>query len=201
MSILVRFAPAAMTTAQYESVKQEVSQSDGGFPPDGMELHVCFGPQTALRVSEAWESPEPWRDFMDRLRPAIRSAGLPDQEPEVLDIQLMRFADDVDLADDTGVVVRYLPPQMTRAQYDAIVDRVTDHGNITMQECLGHLLLGEEGTLRVSEVWRSAASVERLLPDVSAAAEAEGIDLRQVEIFPCHSLAVTQLARMHATTG
>ena len=44
MSILVRFPPSSMSTEQYEQVKRRLSEG-GGFPPDGMEYDVCFGPE------------------------------------------------------------------------------------------------------------------------------------------------------------
>lgn len=86
MSILVRFAPASMTTEQYEAVKSRVSEGDG-FPPDGMEYHVCFGPEGNRRVSEIWASREQFDAFGERLMPAIHEAGIELRgEPEILEV-------------------------------------------------------------------------------------------------------------------
>ena len=86
MSILVRFPSTSMTTEQYEQVKKRVSE-DGPFPPDGMEYHVCYGPEGNRRVSEIWSSREQFEAFGERLMPAIREAGLEmETEPEVLEI-------------------------------------------------------------------------------------------------------------------
>jgi|tagenome__1003787_1003787.scaffolds.fasta_scaffold19912639_2 hypothetical protein len=88
MSILVRFAPASMTTEQYEAVKEGVSHG-ADFPPDGMELHVCFGSEGALRVSEIWASRKQFEAFAQRLMPELQKAGLQREEPEILEIHSM----------------------------------------------------------------------------------------------------------------
>jgi hypothetical protein len=75
MSILVRFAPPSMTVAQYEQVKSAVEEN-GGFPPDGLEFHCCFGSEGQLRVSEIWASHEQFEAFGERLMPAIQEAGI-----------------------------------------------------------------------------------------------------------------------------
>ena len=86
MSILVRFPSASMTTEQYEQVKKRVSEN-GPFPPDGMEYHVCYGPEGNRRVSEIWASREQFEAFGERLMPAIQEAGMAmESEPEVLEI-------------------------------------------------------------------------------------------------------------------
>jgi hypothetical protein len=86
MSILVRFPSTSMTTEQYEQVKKQVSEN-GPFPPDGMEYHVCFGPEGNRRVSEIWASREQFEAFGERLMPAIQEAGMEmETEPEVLEI-------------------------------------------------------------------------------------------------------------------
>jgi hypothetical protein len=75
MSILVRFAPPSMTTEQYESVKNALETS-GNFPPEGLQLHVCFGPEGSRRVSEIWASREQFDAFATRLMPEIEKAGI-----------------------------------------------------------------------------------------------------------------------------
>jgi hypothetical protein len=85
MSILVRFAPASMTTQQYEQIKGAVAES-GEFPPAGMELHVCFGPEGQRRVSEIWASREQFDAFAQRLLPEIERAGIDAGQPEFLEV-------------------------------------------------------------------------------------------------------------------
>ena len=43
MSIVVRFHPTALTAAKYDESIQRLEQTDGGFPPEGLVSHVCFG--------------------------------------------------------------------------------------------------------------------------------------------------------------
>jgi len=88
MSILVRFAPASMTTEQYEQIKRAVSEN-GEFPPPGMELHVCFGPEGQRRVSEIWASREQFDAFGQRLMPEIERAGVDPGTPEFHEVHSM----------------------------------------------------------------------------------------------------------------
>jgi hypothetical protein len=66
-------------------VKARVSE-DGGFPPDGLEYHVCFGPEGHRRVSEIWASQKQFEAFGERLMPAIEEAGIESIEPEILEV-------------------------------------------------------------------------------------------------------------------
>jgi hypothetical protein len=86
MSIVVRFAPMSMTAEQYDQVRRRMEEA-GDFPPEGMEFHVCFGPEGNLRVSEIWASREQFETFAERLTPAIREAGIDMSEgPEIFDV-------------------------------------------------------------------------------------------------------------------
>ena len=57
MSVVVRFHPKGLTAARYDESISRL-QDAGGFPPDGLDYHVCFGSDGDLRVSEIWDSPE-----------------------------------------------------------------------------------------------------------------------------------------------
>jgi hypothetical protein len=86
MSILVRFAPLNLTKEQYEEVNRRLEAS-GDATPDGQELHVCFGNEGELRVSEVWESEEKMRAFGERLMPVLEDVGIQlGGEPEVLPV-------------------------------------------------------------------------------------------------------------------
>ena len=85
MSVLIRFAPASLTAAQYdESVRR--LEATGDFPPDGMEYHVCFGTEGNLRVSEIWDSREQLDAFGERLMPVLAEIGIEPGEPELLEV-------------------------------------------------------------------------------------------------------------------
>jgi hypothetical protein len=86
MSILVRFAPVSLTKEQYEEVNRRL-EATGDAAPDGQELHVCFGNEGELRVSEVWESEEKMRAFGDRLMPVLEDVGIQlGGEPEILPV-------------------------------------------------------------------------------------------------------------------
>jgi len=85
MSILIRFAPAAMTAAEYDETVRKLEAS-GDFPPDGMDYHVCFGSEGSLRVSEIWDSKEQLDAFGQRLMPVLAEVGIEPGTPELIDI-------------------------------------------------------------------------------------------------------------------
>jgi hypothetical protein len=85
MSVLIRFAPSALSAAQYdESVRKLEAQGD--WPPDGLEYHVCFGSDGNLRVSEIWDSREQLEAFGERLMPVLSEVGIEPGEPEILEV-------------------------------------------------------------------------------------------------------------------
>lgn len=88
MSIVVRFPPSAMTRAQYDTVRSALEEA-GDWPADGCQLHVCFGAENDLRVSEVWESEEKFAAFGETLRPQIEQAGIQmSGEPEVFEAHI-----------------------------------------------------------------------------------------------------------------
>jgi hypothetical protein len=86
MSILARFTPASLTEEQYNEVNKRLSEG-GDMPPDGQELHVCFGTDGDLRISEVWESEEKMQAFGDRLMPILGEVGITQgAPPEILPV-------------------------------------------------------------------------------------------------------------------
>jgi hypothetical protein len=86
MSIVVRFLPASLTAQQYDETVRRLEQDGGDWPPDGLDYHVCFGPDGKMRVSEIWDSQEQFDAFGERLRPLLADAGIEPGEPEVLEV-------------------------------------------------------------------------------------------------------------------
>jgi len=85
MSILIRFSPQNLTSEQYEEVNRRLEAS--GAVPDGQQLHVCFGNEGDLRVSEVWESEEKMRAFGEQLMPILEEVGVQmSAEPEILPV-------------------------------------------------------------------------------------------------------------------
>jgi hypothetical protein len=85
MSVLIRFAPASLTAAQYDESVRKLEES-GDFPPDGLDYHVCFGTEGNLRVSEIWDSREQLDAFGERLMPVLSEVGIDPGEPEIMEI-------------------------------------------------------------------------------------------------------------------
>jgi hypothetical protein len=85
MSVLIRFAPASLSSEMYdESIRKLGEQGD--FPPDGLDYHVCFGSEGSLKVSEIWDSREQLEAFGQRLMPILADVGIDPGEPDIIDI-------------------------------------------------------------------------------------------------------------------
>jgi hypothetical protein len=86
MSVLIRFAPASLTAEQYDESVRRLEEGEGGFPPEGLDYHVCFGTDGNLKVSEIWDSREQLEAFGERLMPLLADIGIEPGEPEVIEI-------------------------------------------------------------------------------------------------------------------
>jgi hypothetical protein len=87
MSIVVRFSPVNMTTQMYDDAIRRHEEAGIELPPDGMDLHVCFGSDGDLRVSEIWESREQLEAYGERLMPILADAGIEiSGEPEIFEV-------------------------------------------------------------------------------------------------------------------
>lgn len=86
MSVLVRFAPTSETTTeQYDETIRRL-QDAGDFPPDGLELHVCFVADGQVRVSEVWDSQDHFSAFGERLMPILADVGIDPGQPETFQV-------------------------------------------------------------------------------------------------------------------
>jgi hypothetical protein len=86
MTVVVRHSPKSLTKERYDEVSQRMEES-GSWPPDGLDMHVCFGSEGSLRVSEIWDTEEQLRAFSEKLMPALEDAGVEvAAEPEVLEV-------------------------------------------------------------------------------------------------------------------
>jgi hypothetical protein len=89
MSIVVRFPPSNVTRQQYDSVRNALTES-GDWPPDGCQLHVVFGDENDIRVSEIWESREQLDALGKKLMPRLEAAGIKlSGEPEVFEAHIV----------------------------------------------------------------------------------------------------------------
>jgi hypothetical protein len=89
MSMLVRFPPSNVSKDQYDSVKGKLEEA-GDWPADGCQLHVCFGPENDVRVSEIWESEDKFQAFGQTLQPRLEEEGIQlAGEPETFDVHVV----------------------------------------------------------------------------------------------------------------
>jgi hypothetical protein len=89
MSIVVRFPLSNVTKQQYDSVHAALEQS-GDWPAVGCLIHVVFGDEQNVRVSEIWESQEQLQAFGEKLQPKLAAAGIVPGEPEIFGLNLKR---------------------------------------------------------------------------------------------------------------
>ena len=85
MSVLIRFAPASLSAEQYDESLRRL-EAAGDFPPNGLELHVCFGSEGNLKVSEVWSSKEQLDAFGERLMPLLAEVGIDPGDPELFEV-------------------------------------------------------------------------------------------------------------------
>jgi hypothetical protein len=85
MSVVVRHQPIGLTREKYDEVSRSM-EGTGAWPPDGLDMHVLFGSEGELRVSEIWDSEPQFRDFFGRLATALNEAGVEFSDPEVYEV-------------------------------------------------------------------------------------------------------------------
>lgn len=89
MSILVRYAPSSLTREQYDKINEAMQENaPPGGPPPALQLHVAFGDEHEMLVSEIWESEDAWQQAWDGLmKPTISSVGVEVPEPQTFPVQ------------------------------------------------------------------------------------------------------------------
>ena len=74
-----------MTKQQYDSIHAALEQS-GDWPAAGCLIHVAFGDEQNVQVSEIWESREQLQAFGEKLQPKLADAGIQlAGEPEIFE--------------------------------------------------------------------------------------------------------------------
>jgi hypothetical protein len=86
MSIVARFSPMNLTKAKYDEVVRRLEQAGQWPNPQGLELHVLFGSEGDLRVSEIWDSQESLQANMEKVFPIMDEIGIEfAAEPEIFE--------------------------------------------------------------------------------------------------------------------
>jgi hypothetical protein len=87
MSIVVRFSPTNLTAEKYDESIRRHEEAGIELPPDGMDLHVCFGSDGNLRVSEIWGSRAQLEAYGQQLMPILADVGIElSGEPEIFEV-------------------------------------------------------------------------------------------------------------------
>lgn len=87
MPILIRYAPSSLSREQYDKVNEILQENGPDGPPAPLQLHVLFGEEPDLRVSELWASEAAWQEAWDGgLKAALSTAGVELPEPEKLPV-------------------------------------------------------------------------------------------------------------------
>jgi hypothetical protein len=76
-----------------------------------------------------------------------------------------------------AILIRFAPKGMTSAQYDAVGKRLEDAGAWPPAGLLAHVCFGDDGNLRVSEVWESRQQQEKFADVLMPALESEGVGM------------------------
>jgi hypothetical protein len=85
MSVMARFVPSSLTREKYDEIVRRLEDA-GDWPPDGLDVHVLFGSEGDLRVSELWDSREQLEAFGERLRPVLAEVGIDGGGPELMEV-------------------------------------------------------------------------------------------------------------------
>jgi hypothetical protein len=87
MSVVARYAPTNLTAEKYAEASRRLEEAGLWPNPDGMEYHVCFGPEDNLRVSEIWSSREQLDAVADRVSVILAEVGIEfPGPPEILEV-------------------------------------------------------------------------------------------------------------------
>ena len=88
MSIVVRFHPTNVTKEKYDESMRRMEQAGIWPDPPGLEVHVLFGSEDTLTVSEIWSSREEFQAYGEKLMPILTDIGIEfSAEPEVFEVQ------------------------------------------------------------------------------------------------------------------
>ena len=88
MSIVVRFNPTNVNREKYDESLRRLEQAGLWPSPAGLELHVAFGPEDNMRVSEIWASQEQFEAYGQQLMPVLADIGIEfSGAPEVFEAQ------------------------------------------------------------------------------------------------------------------
>lgn len=87
-----------------------------------------------------------------------------------------------------SVLIRFSPPSLTAAQYDEAVHRLTEQGVFPAAGLDYEICFGEDGNLKVSQVWDSQEQLEAFGARLSPILSELGIDPGEPEFVEVHNI-------------
>jgi hypothetical protein len=84
MAIGVYFAPAAMSSVQYDECIKLLRKAGAGNPP-GRSYHSAFGPKDKIMVFDVWTSQAAFDKFGKTLTPILQQLGIAGQ-PDIMPV-------------------------------------------------------------------------------------------------------------------
>jgi hypothetical protein len=85
MAIGVDFAPAAMSSAQYDECIKLLRKAGAGNPP-GRSYHSAFGPKEKIMVFDVWTSQAAFDKFGKTLTPILQQLGIDPGQPDIMPV-------------------------------------------------------------------------------------------------------------------
>ena len=91
MAVVVRYNPKDLTSEKAETASRMMMEKGAAMghdgPPEDLLVHVRFGDDGNLMVSEIWSSEEVWREqYENFIEPTLREAGI-ETSPDVFEAQ------------------------------------------------------------------------------------------------------------------
>ncbi len=87
MSVVVRFHPTNVDRAKYDESLRRLEEAGLWPNPPGLEVHVAFGDEANMHVSEIWASREQLQAYGESLMPILTDVGIEfSGEPEVFEV-------------------------------------------------------------------------------------------------------------------
>ena len=87
-----------------------------------------------------------------------------------------------------SVLIRFVPPALTAAQYDESVSKLEAAGHFPPDGLDYHVCFGTEGSLRVSEIWDSRPQLEAFGEQLMPVLSEVGIEPGEPEILEIHNV-------------
>jgi len=85
MSIMAIYRSTGVDRAKYDAVINELDSKRTAEPGAVVHLAGFTGPSD-ICVIDVWETREQFEKFGERLQPALKKHGIPDQAPEIIEL-------------------------------------------------------------------------------------------------------------------